>query len=56
VLDEVSAVVEAYGGVSYPRLERSGMQWPVSGFGADQSVFLSVGNGLVAENVRVVAD
>ena len=56
VMDEMSAAVDSYGGMSYPRLERGGMQWPVAGFGADSTVYLSVENGLMAEDIRIIAD
>jgi len=56
IMDEISAVVPAYAGVNFPRLERGGMQWPVSSFGAEQTVYLSVGNGLAPDDIRIVAD
>jgi len=56
IFDEISAIVPGYGGVSYPRLERGGMQWPVTRFGTEQTVFLSVGNGLAPDAVQIVAD
>jgi formate dehydrogenase major subunit len=56
VMDEIAAVVPSYAGVSFPRLERGGMQWPVANFGAEQTVFLSIGNGLAPEQVQIVAD
>ncbi|HEX2280787.1 MAG TPA: molybdopterin-dependent oxidoreductase, partial [Thermomicrobiales bacterium] len=56
ILDEIGRFVPSYSGISLPRLERGGIQWPVQRFGADPSVFLSVGNGLVAEDIRVIAD
>jgi predicted molibdopterin-dependent oxidoreductase YjgC len=56
IMDEISTVVPAYAGVSFPRLERGGMQWPVSNFGAEQTVYLSVGNGLAPDDIRIVAD
>lgn len=56
IMDEFASVADTYAGVSFPRLERGGMQWPVSGFGADQTVYLSVGNGLAPDDVRIVAD
>jgi predicted molibdopterin-dependent oxidoreductase YjgC len=56
VMDEISTVVPTYAGVNFPRLERGGMQWPVSNFGADQTVYLSVGNGLAPDDIRIVAD
>ena len=56
IMDEISAIVPGYAGVSFPRLERNGMQWPVSGFGAEGTVRLSIGQGLVADAIRIVAD
>jgi predicted molibdopterin-dependent oxidoreductase YjgC len=56
IMDEIATVVPTYGGVSFPRLERGGMQWPVARFGADQTVYLSIGNGLAPDQVRIVAD
>ena len=56
ILDEISAIVPGYGGVSYPRLERGGMQWPVTRFGTEQTVFLSIGNGLAPDAVQIVAN
>jgi predicted molibdopterin-dependent oxidoreductase YjgC len=56
IMDEIAAVVPGYAGVSYPRLERGGMQWPVKRFGTEQTVFLSLGNGLAPDAVRIVAD
>lgn len=56
VMDEIASVVEGYVGISFPRLERGGMQWPVSNFGANQTVFLSIGQGLAPDEVRIIAD
>jgi formate dehydrogenase major subunit len=56
VMDEIASVVDGYAGISFPRLERGGMQWPVSSFGATQTVYLSIGQGLSPENVRIIAD
>jgi formate dehydrogenase major subunit/formate dehydrogenase alpha subunit len=56
VMDEITAINDHYAGISYPRLERAGMQWPVAAFGAEQTVYLAVGNGLVADELRVIAD
>ena len=56
IMDEISAVVPGYAGVSFPRLERNGMQWPVAGFGTQTTVHLSVGQGLVADDIRIIAD
>jgi formate dehydrogenase major subunit len=56
ILDEIGALVDTYGGVSFPRLERGGIQWPVQNFGAEPSVYLSPGNGLVPEQVKLVTN
>ncbi len=56
ILDEITALVDNYAGISFPRLERGGIQWPVRTFGADPSVYLSVGNGLVPDQVQLLAD
>lgn len=56
IMDEIAAVVSEYSGVSFPRLERNGMQWPVSGFGTQTTVHLAVGQGLVADDIRIIAD
>lgn len=56
ILDEITALVDDYAGISFPRLERGGIQWPVRAFGADPSVYLSVGNGLVPDQVQLLAD
>jgi predicted molibdopterin-dependent oxidoreductase YjgC len=54
--DEIAAVVPQYAGVSFPRLERGPMQWPLGRFGTEQTVYLSVGRGLAPDQVRIVAD
>jgi len=56
IMDEIAMVVPNYAGVNFPRLERGGMQWPVKQFGAEQTVYLSVGNGIAPDDVRIVAD
>ncbi|HUG14386.1 MAG TPA: molybdopterin-dependent oxidoreductase [Thermomicrobiales bacterium] len=56
VMDEIASVADDYAGISFPRLERGGMQWPVSPFGSGQTVFLSIGEGLSPDSVRIVAD
>ena len=43
-------------GVSFPRLERGPLQWPVTRFGTEQTVYLSMGRGLAPDTVRIVAD
>jgi predicted molibdopterin-dependent oxidoreductase YjgC len=54
--DEIAAVVPHYAGVSFPRLERGPLQWPVTRFGTEQTVYLSMGRGLAPDTVRIVAD
>jgi predicted molibdopterin-dependent oxidoreductase YjgC len=56
ILNEIAMTVPAYAGVSSPRLERGGMQWPVAGFGTEPTVSLSVGDGLMPDQVRIVTD
>jgi formate dehydrogenase major subunit/formate dehydrogenase alpha subunit len=56
ILDEIGAFVPAYAGISFPRLERGGIQWPVKNFGSDPSVHLSIGNGIAPEQVQIIAD
>ncbi|HET9015832.1 MAG TPA: molybdopterin-dependent oxidoreductase [Thermomicrobiaceae bacterium] len=56
VLEEVARVAPIYSGVSFPRLERGPLHWPVRPFTAEQSVFLEVGNGLAPDQVHLVAD
>ena len=54
--DEISAVVAQYAGINFPRLERGAMQWPVTQFGTQQTVYLASGKGLTPDDVRIVAD
>ena len=54
--DEIAAVVPHYAGVSFPRLERGPLQWPVMGFGTEQTVYLSVGRGLAPDQLHIVAN
>ncbi len=56
MMEEISSVVPNYSGVSMPRLERAGMQWPVSAFGNATNAYLSVGHGLAPDAIRIVAD
>jgi predicted molibdopterin-dependent oxidoreductase YjgC len=56
ILDEIGALVDNYAGISFPRLERGGIQWPVQNFGAEPSVYLSPGNGLVPDQVQLVTN
>ena len=56
IFDEIATFVPGYAGISFPRLERGGIQWPVRNFGSEPSVYLSTGNGLVAEQVQLISD
>ena len=56
ILDEIGALADDYSGISMPRLERGGIQWPVQNFGATPSVYLSPGNGLAPEQIQLIAD
>jgi predicted molibdopterin-dependent oxidoreductase YjgC len=56
IMEEISRLARIYGGVSFPRLERGPMQWPVRSFGTQQTVFLRVGEGLVPQEVNFIAD
>lgn len=56
IFEEIAGTVDWYAGVSYPRLERGGLQAPVKRFGAEQTRFLKVGDDLVPDSVQIVAD
>jgi predicted molibdopterin-dependent oxidoreductase YjgC len=56
VLEEMSKLITLYQGASFPRLERGPMQWPTKPFGVGQAAYLSVGSGLVPDEVHFVAD
>lgn len=56
IMEEISRLTPIYGGVSFPRLERGPMQWPVRSFGTPQTVFLRVGEGLAPQEVNFIAD
>lgn len=56
ILDEIGSLVDDYAGISFPRLERGGIQWPVQNFGAQPSVYLSPGNGLIPDQIQLIAD
>ena len=40
VFDAIASLVDDYGALSYPRLERSGVQWPASDIGGPDSIRL----------------
>ena len=52
ILDEISRMAPIYQGVSFPRLERSSMQWPVRAFGTEDSPFLQLGDSLPEESIQ----
>ena len=56
IFDEIAAFVPSYRGISYPRLERSGIQWPSAGFAGQGTVRLAPGEGLDAAALSIVAD
>lgn len=56
LFDAIAAVVDDYAAISYPRLERSGIQWPATGFGEPGSVRLEPGQRLDADSIRIIAD
>ncbi|MFW6075288.1 MAG: molybdopterin oxidoreductase family protein, partial [Chloroflexota bacterium] len=55
IFEEIASFTPWYSGISYPRLERGGMQAPVESFGARQSIRLAPGEGLVPDEVQIVA-
>ncbi len=56
IMDEISAVVPGYQGVTFPRLERGGLQWPVSQFGTKTTTRLGPGVGIDESDLQIVAD
>lgn len=56
VLEEIARLTPFYRGVSFPRLERGPLQWPVQAFGTEQTVYLRVGDGLAPDSLQFVAD
>jgi formate dehydrogenase major subunit len=52
VLDEISRMAPIYQGVSFPRLERGSMQWPVRAFGTEDSPYLQFGDSLPEESIQ----
>mgnify|MGYP001484270126 CR=1 FL=1 len=56
ILEEIARLTPVYRGVSLPRLERGPLQWPVRSFAAEPSVYLRIGDDLVPEAIRFVAD
>ena len=56
LFDSISNVVEDYGALSYPRLERSGAQWPAADFSGTTSVRLDPGQRLEESKLQIVND
>ena len=52
ILDEISRMAPIYQGVSFPRLERNAMQWPVRAFGTEDSPYLQRGDSLPEEAIQ----
>lgn len=52
ILDEISRMAPIYQGVSFPRLERGSMQWPVRAFGTEDTPFLRLGDSLAEESIQ----
>jgi formate dehydrogenase major subunit len=55
ILDEISRLTPIYQGVSFPRLERGAMQWPVRAFGTEDSPYLRPGDSLSEESIQFAA-
>jgi formate dehydrogenase major subunit len=55
ILDEISRMAPIYQGVSFPRLERGSMQWPVRAFGTEDSPHLRLGDSLPEESIQFAA-
>jgi len=56
LMEQIAAIVPQYSGISFPRLERGGLQWPLTQFGASQGTYLSPERGLDAASLQIVAD
>lgn len=52
ILDEISRMTPIYQGVSFPRLERGPMQWPVRAFGTEDTPHLQLGDSLPEESIQ----
>lgn len=52
ILDEVAQLTPIYQGVSFPRLERGSMQWPVRQFGTEDTPHLQLGDSLPEEAIQ----
>jgi formate dehydrogenase major subunit len=56
LFDSIAQEVDDYAAISYPRLERSGIQWPATRFGSPGAVRLEPGQRLNSDHVRIVTD
>ena len=56
LFDAFTATVDNYAAISYPRLERAGIQWPARSFTDPGSVRLEPGRGLDPDRINIVAD
>jgi predicted molibdopterin-dependent oxidoreductase YjgC len=56
ILDEIAAFVPGYRAISYPRLERGGIQWPAGGFASNATIRLVPGRDTDAQKITIVAD
>ncbi len=56
LFDALAAVVDDYAAITYPRLERAGIQWPATSFGDTGSVRLAPNGRLDADAVQTSAD
>jgi formate dehydrogenase major subunit len=52
ILDEVAQLAPIYQGVSFPRLERGSMQWPVRQYGTEETPHLELGDSLPEESIQ----
>jgi formate dehydrogenase major subunit len=52
VLDEIARLTPIYAGVSFPRLERGPIQWPVQQFSTQEWTFLQSDDGLAADAIQ----
>ncbi|HET7037279.1 MAG TPA: molybdopterin-dependent oxidoreductase [Thermomicrobiaceae bacterium] len=54
IMEEMARLMPIYQGVSYPRLERGSLEWPVKSFGTEPSLYLSLGDDLAPESLKFV--
>ncbi|MEZ4523684.1 MAG: molybdopterin-dependent oxidoreductase [Thermomicrobiales bacterium] len=56
LFDAIAGSVDAYGAISYPRLERAGIQWPAKSFADSGTVRLEPDRHLDSDRITIVAD